>query len=93
MQNLISKIENLEKKVKFLEASATIPKNVEDAFRERLRMETFTPLEASSKSATSETQVVNEAGVSPTSYSLLKQPDGWEQRTVNGSFRYYPYWT
>lgn len=91
IDELKTQTDDLKAKVKLLEASATIPKHVEDAFRERLRLETFTPLESSAKSATSESQTVNEAGIA--TYAVLKNPDGWEQRVINGTVKYYPFWT
>lgn len=90
-QELQQKIEELERKIKFLEASATIPKPVEDAFRERLRLENVTAVFPSLKSAISEAQAVNEAGTA--NYSVLKNPDGFLQLTVNGTLYYIPAWT
>lgn len=81
----------LKSQIKLLEAGSTLPKPVEDAIRDRLRIDTFTPLLTSNKSATSENQVVDEAGVA--TYSVLKPPDGWEQRSVGGTTHYYPFWT
>lgn len=88
-------IEQLKREIQDLKSmlsnSASISYDVESAFRERLKIETFTPLETSAKSASSENQAVSESGSA--SYSVLKPPDGWEQRTVNGAVHYYPYWT
>lgn len=91
IEELKTQMGELKSQIKLLEASATLPKPVEDAIRDRLRLDTFTPLQTSSKGATSENQVVNEAGLA--TYSVLKPPDGWEQRSVGGTTQYYPFWT
>ncbi len=90
-QELQQKIEELEKKVTLLEASATIPKPVEDAFRERLRLEIISSITASSKSNTSESQTVNESGAG--SYGVLKNPDAYVQVTISGTIYYIPVFT
>lgn len=90
-EELKQQIDELKAQVKLLEAGSTLPKPVEDAIRDRLRIDTFTPLQTSNKSATSENQSVDEAGTD--SYSVLKPPDGWEQRNVGGTTHYYPFWT
>lgn len=91
MEELKTKIEELERKIKLLEASATIPKNVEDAFRERLRLEIISSITSSSKGASTESQAVNESGAS--SYTVLKNPDAYLQVNVNGTIYYLAAWT
>lgn len=90
-QELQQKIEELETKVKLLEASATIPKPVEDAFRERLRLEVISSITTSGKSSTSESQAVNESGVA--TYGVLKNPDAYVQVTISGTIYYIPVFT
>ncbi len=70
-----------------LEATYTIPKNVNDAFAQRLAV----GLAVSTHSATSKNQAVNEAGVA--TYSVLGIPNGFLQTTVAGVIYYIPYWT
>ncbi len=70
-----------------LEASYTIPKNVEDALSQRLAL----ALSVSGHSATSKNQAVNESGSA--SYSVLGIPNGFLQTTIAGVTYYIPYWT
>lgn len=73
-----------------MQASARIPFNTQKAIEDRIELQQYAKLETSAKVATSENKSVNEAGSS--SYSVLGPPDGWEQRTVGGAARYYPFW-
>jgi hypothetical protein len=91
IQELETSIANLQNEVNLLKATATIPFDVEMAFRKRLNIDSFTPTETSSKGATTENQSVNESGAS--SYSVLKAPDGFLQITLSGSVYYLPYFT
>lgn len=91
IQQLHKEIASLRRQLSALYAAATLPFPVESAFRTRLNLNRFAVLTDSSKSASSENQAVDEAGAG--SYSVLKPPDGFEERTVNGQTRYYPYWT
>jgi hypothetical protein len=70
---------------------AIIPFSVEQAFRDRLRINTYTPLTTSSKSASSENQAVNEAGSA--SYNVLKAPDGFVEVVIAGQIYYMPYFS
>lgn len=86
-----NRIEELERKFKALEAGGTLPKPVEDAFRERLRIDVITATTVSSKSISSENQSVNESGVA--SYSVLKTPDVFLQVNIGGTIYYIPAFT
>lgn len=90
-EELQTKVEELERKIKLLEASSTIPKPVEDAFRERLRLEIISSITNSPKSSSSEGQLVNEAGIA--TYSVLKNPDAYLQVIINGTVYYLSAWT
>ena len=81
----------LKKRLDDLSAFATIPYDVEKAFRDRLRIIEFARLSASTKSASSENQAVNEAGAA--SYSVLKPPDGFREFVVSGNTLYIPFYT
>lgn len=90
-EDLQKRIDDLEKKFKAIEASATIPKPVEDAFRERLRLEIISSITNSSKPSSSEGQLVDEAGIA--TYSVLKNPDAYLQVIINGTVYYLSAWT
>lgn len=85
-----AQIDNLQEQLDMLKANATIPYEVEQAFRTRLNIESFTALAASSKTAVSETQAVNEAGTA--SYDVAKPMDGFRQVNIGGSTIYIPYY-
>lgn len=87
IEMLKSRVEKLEAENNLLKNSATIPFDVDAAFRDRLAFK-FT---SSSKSASSENQAVNEAGSS--SYNVLKPPDGFDQITTGTTTKYYPFFT
>ncbi len=93
MEQILLKLAELENKVKALEAAATIPYEVDSAFRERFGLNRLdsTSLIASSKGATSENHAVNEAGIA--TYSVLGIPDGYLEVTVGGSVKYIPIYT
>jgi len=86
-----NRIEELERKFKALEAGGTLPKPVEDAIRERLRIDIISATTTSSKSTSSENQAVNEAGIA--TYSVLKTPDIFLQVTISGTIYYIPAFT
>lgn len=94
MQEQINQLQQemnvLQAKMNLLYSSATIPYDVENAFIDRLDLDNIVS-QNSSKTAASETQAVNEGGVA--TYNVAKPMDGFEQRTVNGQVRYYPYYT
>jgi hypothetical protein len=72
-----------------LKSSSSIPYDVDGAFRDRLR--NIFALYVSSKSADSEDQSVNEAGSG--TYSVMGDPDGFLEITVDGTLYYIPYFT
>lgn len=75
--------------IQSLKANATIPIEVDAAFRTRLAP--TLDLVTSAKTAGSENQLVNEAGSA--AYSVLKPPDGFDEREDGGTTKYYPYYT
>ena len=89
MNELEQRIDALENFVLSLKANATIPIEIDNAFRERLAG--TAGVASSSKSATSENQVVNESGSS--TYSVLKAPDLFAEVQVGGSILYLPAFT
>jgi len=91
INTLEKKLDSLEKKINSLDAFTTIPFNVEQAFRVRFGLDSFSSLSVSSKSATSENQVVNESGSS--TYTVLKLPDGFRDLIVDGTTLSFPYYT
>lgn len=90
-EELQLKIESLEEKVRLLEASATIPKPVEDALRERFQLDLYAQLSTTTKTGSSEAQAVDEAGIG--TYSVLNVPDAFLQVSVLGTTYYIPVWT
>lgn len=91
IEQLQAQIDLLQQELNKLRNSTTIPFEVEQAFRFKLGISELTSLNASSKTAASETQSVNEAGVG--SYSVAKPMDGFKQVTIGGSTLYIPYYT
>lgn len=89
--DLTNRIEELENKVRSLEASYTISHEVDVAFRDRLGINDLTALTSSTKAASSETQAVAESGTA--SYSVAKPMDGFREFVVGGSVLYIPYYT
>lgn len=85
-EQLTARIVALENRLKTFEAASTIPYEVDQAFRSRLK--SSLGLSVSAKSATSENKAVNEAGAS--SYSVLNIPDGFLQVTVGATTYYVP---
>lgn len=91
MESLQRELEQLKERVSRLDNTTTIPLEVDQAFRDRLGIGNFAAFEPSIKSASSENQVVNEAGSQI--YSVLKPPDGFRQITVGGTTFYIAVWT
>lgn len=89
--NVEQRINELQEEINKLKYSTTIPFDVEQAFRTRLRLDSVTNLATSAKSATSENQSVNEAGSG--SYSVLKAPNGFRQFSSGGTTFFIPYYT
>ena len=73
-----------------MEASHSIPLNVDQAFRARFSV-ISTTIATSAKGATTENQAVNEGGVA--TYSVLKPPDAFVQVIVSGTTYYIPVFT
>jgi len=71
-----------------MESAATIPLSVDQAFKARF---SIVPVTTSAKSATSESQAVNESGSA--SYGVLSNPNGFLQLTIGSSIYYIPYFT
>lgn len=73
-----------------LKVHSQIPYQVEQAFRERLDIASFTTnIVTSSKGANSEDVSVNEAGSS--SYSVMGDPVGFLKITISSTDYYIPY--
>lgn len=90
LEQLKTEMTELKEQFELLKSTTTIPFDIDRAFYERYRMVEFARLSPSAKSASSESQSVNEAGAA--TYDVLKNPDGFEQREVGGVLRYYAYW-
>lgn len=92
IEQLKNRVSELESVIKSFMNYSTIPHEFDQAFRERFelrKLETLT--KTSTKSATSENQAVNEGGAGI--YSVLKAPDGFDERNDGGTVKYYPYYT
>lgn len=82
----------IEARLQALESSATIPLQVEDAFRDRLKINELLTLSTSTKTGASETQAVSEAGIG--AYNVAKPMDGFKEAyDGNGAIYYIPYYT
>ncbi|MCK9370984.1 hypothetical protein M0R04_13825 [Candidatus Dojkabacteria bacterium] len=96
-QELLQRINKLEKEIQDLKSFATIPFLVEGAFRERLGINLISPLIISSKVVSSEniTAVtsVDFVGQSVGTNSVLDNPDGFLQVIVSGTTYYIPVYT
>lgn len=90
-QEMEKRILDLEKQMKELHASSSIPLEVDVAFKRRLGIADLSIIVVSSKGITTENQAVNEAGAA--SYSVLKAPDLFLQLRVSGTTYYIPVFT
>jgi hypothetical protein len=90
-QALQRQIDELRREVESLRNGASIPHDVEQAFRQRLKIGTIPTLSVSAKSATSENTPVDEAGSG--SYSVLGIPNGFLEVSVGGAVKYIPIYT
>lgn len=88
LEILKKKIADLEAWKKSLEASKSIPLNVDRALRERLSNLSSLFLK-STKGADTEDETVDEGGVGI--YAVMKDPDGFLETTINGTKYYIPY--
>lgn len=91
LEQVKNELAELKQQFELLKSTTTIPFDIDRAFYERYKMVEFARLSPSSKSASSESQTVAEGGAA--TYTVLKNPDGFEQREVGGALRYYAYWT
>jgi hypothetical protein len=89
-EDLLKRIEALEAEIIALKNTTTIPREVDQAFRDRFGLVNYAILAGSLKSASSENQSVDEAGIA--TYSVLKPPDGFRQFVVGGTPLYFPYY-
>lgn len=87
--NVEQRITQLENEMRLLKASATIPYDVEVAFKSRLGIDNSS-LKATTKATSTESKTVNEAGTD--SYSVSRLMDGFVQYTLNGTTIYIPYY-
>lgn len=85
---LEQRVMRLEKEDKKLRSSTTIPFDIDQAFRARLK--SITGLSVSSKGVNTEDQAVNEAGVA--AYDVLGDPDGFLEINIGGTIYYLPYY-
>lgn len=88
MEELRQQLKELQDWKASLERSSTIPLNIDQSFRGRF-IKSLSNLAKSSKSSTSENQAVNEAGSA--TYSVLGDPDGFLEITIDGVLYYIPY--
>ena len=88
-EELKKQIDDLLAWKKSLEASYSIPLNIDQAFRSRFI--TTSGITTSTKSASSEDQAVAEAGSA--TYNVLKSPDAFLQVSINGAVKYIPIFT
>lgn len=70
--------------------SSTIPHDIDQALRTRFGI-TNQSIATTTKSATSENQVVDESGVA--SYSVMGIPDGFIKLSLNGTIYNLPYFS
>jgi hypothetical protein len=81
IEQLKKQVADLEAKFKLLYSSTTIPLDIAEAFRTRLADDARI-LRVSSRTAASETQAVNEAGMA--TYSVGKPMNGFVTVVLNG---------
>lgn len=91
IEQLQSQIDLLQAELNKLRNTTTIPFDVEQSFRTRLKINELARLAPSAKNPSTETQIVNEAGIA--TYSVSKPPDGFREFVVGGSTLYIPYYT
>ena len=85
-EDLLKRIEDLENFKKNLEASYSIPLNIDQAFRAR-----FGGTGVTVSAHTGETKQVNEGGVAV--YNVMTAPDGFLQIQIGGTIYYIPMFT
>lgn len=87
--DLIKRIEELEKFKKSLEASTSIPQPVYAAFKDRFS--DIVGITVSAKGANSEDVTVDEAGSN--TYAVMNDPVGFLQVRINNTIYYIPYFS
>lgn len=97
IQILQRKVEELERFIVSLQASHSIPLNVDRALRTRLSLGesgSGNSLVVSGKSSSSENvaQSVNEAGAATYTINYVNQYDGFLQITIGATIYYLPYY-
>lgn len=88
INQLKNEIELLETELGKLRSATTIPFEIGQAFRDRLR--DINVISASTKDKDTEDQTVDEGGTA--TYEVLKEPDGFLQATINGTPYYIPFY-
>jgi hypothetical protein len=91
LQLLRQEVMELRRELNSLKANTTIPQEIEQAFRARFLLDTYASLGPSSKTAASETQAVDEAGMA--TYSVAMPPNGFREFITGGTVLYIPYYT
>lgn len=90
MEELQRQINELKARLDKLNASTTMPYDVAVAIKARFEQD-FPQGDSSSKTAASETQAVDEGGIS--SYNVARPMDGFIELTFNGVTYNIPYYT
>lgn len=86
---LKKEIEELKAWKTSMEASHSIPLNIDQALRDRLNL-TSGSLALSTKDSNSEDRAVNEGGVAI--YNVITEPVGFLQIEISGTIYYLPYY-
>lgn len=93
LQQLVEKqgkeIIELTNRLNALDNNATIPLQTGEAIKARVLTDAGVAL-LSTKSASSESESINEAGIA--SHSVLPLPDGYLEVTLSGVIRYVPFY-
>jgi len=88
LDQLKQELAQLREEFNQLKNSSSIPLEIDRAFSDRLA-NTFPAFRPNTKTVASESIAVNTADAT----QVMLQCDGFEQRTVAGVARYYPYFT
>lgn len=86
---LRKEFEQMKADIQALKNTATIPYEVDSAFRDRLGIDQL-GLKGSTKVATSENVSIDEGGVAVK--TALGAPDAFKQMSINGTTFYIPVW-
>jgi len=91
MEELQRQINELKAELQLIKSSTTIPFPVEQAFRDRLKINSLAELQSqSTKTAASETQAIDEGGMG--SFNVAKPMDGFFVWVKDNSTYYVPYY-